>query len=469
MNGGAKRKWWGITALLIVILCFSLSGCMPSYRIGGLPLGEIGKDERTNEEALYENVMVMLSEGTLENLNTLSASSSITFEEEWKAFQDFLAKYGTVQSSEVTSAYTYGDDTVVCGEAQLQNGAVCLDVKFDDHRKLVELAVYQPPDEAEEETMLPETLAEQEVTLGEGTDYPLSGVITMPKEAEDGKGKYPAVVLVHGNGVADRDMSAGSTHMFRDIAWGLAQQGIIVIRYDKRTYTYPEVWDETPSLDNLTVEWEYTEDALAATDILRQLPAVDTESVFYLGHSLGGLLAPRIDEAGGDYAGVILLSVPDGTWQEAAYQQYLNYGLANVDKDDVYYVCKMLESQKEEIDEGLTKYSDDELISQALLGTRAAYWKSLNQMNYAEAIVAMKKPLLLLQGSADYQIREDENFEGWKEKLKDHANAKLIAYEGGNHLLMRSQGCFRGNAKEYDMPNHVMEQVIQDIAGFITG
>ena len=51
---------------------------------------------------------------------------------------------------------------------------------------------------------------------------------------------FPVVVLVQGSGPSDRDETIGPKQArSRDLAWGLASQGIAVLRYDKRTYVYP--------------------------------------------------------------------------------------------------------------------------------------------------------------------------------------------------------------------------------------
>src|SRR5437868_3076095 len=71
---------------------------------------------------------------------------------------------------------------------------------------------------------------EIEVVVGKG-QLPLSGTLSLPK----GSGPFPALVLVHGSGPQDRDESIGSNKPFRDLAHGLASQGVAVLRYEKRT------------------------------------------------------------------------------------------------------------------------------------------------------------------------------------------------------------------------------------------
>ena len=71
------------------------------------------------------------------------------------------------------------------------------------------------------------------------------------------------VVLVHGSGPQDRDETLGPNKPFRDLAWGLASQGVAVLRYDKRTFTHKALF--TPELiAKGTVKEETIDDALLA-------------------------------------------------------------------------------------------------------------------------------------------------------------------------------------------------------------
>ena len=81
--------------------------------------------------------------------------------------------------------------------------------------------------------------SERELAVGEG-DAALPGTLTLPNGDGQATGKgVPAVVLVHGSGPHDRDETVGPNKPFLDIARGLAEQGIAVLRYEKRTKARP--------------------------------------------------------------------------------------------------------------------------------------------------------------------------------------------------------------------------------------
>jgi dienelactone hydrolase len=84
---------------------------------------------------------------------------------------------------------------------------------------------------------------------------------------------------------------------------GLASQKIAVLRYVKRTKEYGT---QSSSTAAYTVKDETIADANAAVALLASLPEIDRHHVYVLGHSLGGMLAPRIAAGDGQVAGIII-------------------------------------------------------------------------------------------------------------------------------------------------------------------
>ena len=145
------------------------------------------------------------------------------------------------------------------------------------------------------------TFTEREITVDAG-GWPLPGTLTMP----NGAGPWPAVVLVQGSGPSDRDETIGPNKIFRDLAHGLGSKGIAVLRYEKRTRQFgPKI----APLTTFTVKEETIDDAVAAVELLRKTSGIDPRRVFVAGHSLGGMVAPRIaTAAGASVRGLIVLA-----------------------------------------------------------------------------------------------------------------------------------------------------------------
>lgn len=184
-------------------------------------------------------------------------------------------------------------------------------------------------DNSTEETTQTETSPEQLSKNIEETDlslpiadqegWNLPGTLTLPK----GDGPFPAVVLIHGSGPNDRDETIYENKPFRDIAQTLAQNGIAVYRYDKRTYVYGK---DMVSDVSLTLNEETVIDAAEAVRLLKTREEIDADRVFVLGHSLGGQALPRIHAAltsvENSAAGYIFLAAPARNLAIITREQY---------------------------------------------------------------------------------------------------------------------------------------------------
>jgi dienelactone hydrolase len=312
---------------------------------------------------------------------------------------------------------------------------------------------YEPP-----AYVKPDSFQEQEVTVGSG-EWALPGTLTLPT----GEGPFPAVVLVHGSGPNDRDETIGPNRPFRDLAWGLASQGIAVLRYEKRTKQYPEKVIAT--LDTLTVKEETVDDALAAVELLRQEQKIDPQRIFVLGHSLGGMLLPRIGQADANIAGLIALAGLTRPLEDAILEQFTY--IYNLDGE----ISKGEQAALDKLAEQAARIKDlqpDASVptTDLLWNTSAAYWLDLRGYVPAEAAKALTQPMLILQGGRDYQVTTAD-YDLWKTALSSRANVQFKFYADLNHLFITGQGPITPG--EYYIPGHVAEQVINDIAAWIKG
>jgi dienelactone hydrolase len=286
-----------------------------------------------------------------------------------------------------------------------------------------------------------ERFQEFEVFVNEGGEWELPGTLTMPK----GEGPFPAVVLVHGSGPEDRDETIGPNKPFKDIAWGLASRGVAVLRYDKRTYDKRTKALLVKTADKLTVKEEAIDDALAAVALTHGLQRIDQKRIYVLGHSLGGTLIPRIGKADPKIAGLIVMAGSARPFEDVLLEQiiYIASLKGTLTADDK----KELEKVKQQIAtiKALKPSSKD---SSLLLGAPPSYWLDLRGYVPAEMAKSLKQPMLIMQGSRDYQVTEAD-FKIW------------------NHVFMTGVG--KATPAEYEKPGAVAQSVVSDIGDWIIG
>lgn len=295
---------------------------------------------------------------------------------------------------------------------------------------------------------------ECDVVVGAG-EWTLPGTLSTPV----GKGSFPALALVHGSGPQDRDESIGPNKPFRDLAWGLASRGIAVLRYEKRTKHYvPRKSD----LEKFTVKEETIEDALDAVSLLQNVEGIDRNRVFLLGHSLGGMLVPRIGASNSSIAGFIVMAgaarpLEDLMLEQILYQESLAGELSDADKSKLEEIKRQVAAVK--------KISIETSFKDRLLFASTSYW--LDLQGYEPAIVArtLQQPMLILQGEHDCQVNPKEDFEKWREALSGQSNVVLKSYPKLNHLFMEVDA--KSTGAEYQQAGNVAEVVVNDICTWI--
>jgi dienelactone hydrolase len=317
-------------------------------------------------------------------------------------------------------------------------------------------AKYEPPAYAD-----PAKFEEKEVTVGSG-EWQLPGTLALPS----GEGPFPAVVLVHGSGPNDRDETLGPNKPFKDLAWGLATQVIAVLRYEKRTRVLGSRLVADPKLNaTFTVKEETIDDSLEAVRLLQTISGIARRKIFVLGHSLGGMLIPRIALEGQklNIAGFVIMAGLTRPLEETYLQQMtylfgLDGQLSEEDKTKLDEIKKQVAKIK--------AFQESDLGSgEKVINAPPSYWLDLRGYYPPEVALKVKKPLLILQGGRDYQVTA-EDFENWEKALAGRPDVEFKLYPRLNHLFFEGQGLATPN--EYvQVHGSVASDVIADIAAFI--
>lgn len=310
--------------------------------------------------------------------------------------------------------------------------------------------------EQKDEVKAPDSIIETSVTVGSG-EWALPGTLSMPK----GNGTFPVVILVHGSGPNDRDETIGPNKPFRDIAWGLASKGIAVLRYDKRTKVYPGKIQS--QIKGLTVKEETIDDAAAAVKLMQSTKGIDKNKIFVLGHSLGGMLIPRIAQVTKNAAGYIVMAGCVRPLEDLMLEQY-NY-ILSIDKTmEQSKKDETLKQIKTAVNSIKNLKKSDINSSGEILGAPVSYWLDLKGYNPARTAKSIKKPMLIMQGERDYQVTLTD-FNLWKSNLSGNKNVTFKSYKDLNHLFITGKG--KSTPQEYEVEGHVSVNAINDIYNWV--
>ena len=296
------------------------------------------------------------------------------------------------------------------------------------------------------------SFSEREVMVG-GDDRALPATLALPK----GDGSFPAVVLVHGSGPHDRDETIGPNKPFLDIARGLAAQGIAVLRYEKRTKARPQDF----ASGMFGVDEETTNDAVQAVATLRGIDGIDPKRVFVLGHSQGGMMAPRIAAVSGHVAGLVLLAAPARSLLDIVIEQNRRLAVlddgktSDAERDAITAIIQQVRITRDAATDPATK---------TVMGLPAGYWRSIDSVDPVAEARSVGLPMLVLQGARDIQV-VDADWQGWRGAFHADPKVSFKLYETLNHLAMPGEG--DGTLAEYQQPNHVDAALIDDVAAWI--
>ncbi|MBR4421493.1 MAG: alpha/beta fold hydrolase [Erysipelotrichaceae bacterium] len=300
----------------------------------------------------------------------------------------------------------------------------------------------------------------EKIIVGEGTEYPLNGMLTLP---EDLTKPVPAVVMVHGSGPSNMDEKVMKLTPFKDLAEGLAEDGIASLRYDKRTFAYAR---KMAKQKDLTVKEETIEDAIRAIELLKKDARIDPDRIFILGHSMGAMLAPRIDAEGGDVRGLVMMAGTPLRLEEVVLRQLQQ---ASSGRSLLKWIVELEGKIFTRKFAGLYQMNDEEAKKQKFSGNLSLYYfKEMGQKTAVDYLLESNKPVLIMQGESDFQVLVDEDYRIFQKELSARENTWFKLYPDLNHCFVSAiYDDILKASKEYSVERHISEEVIKEIASFI--
>ncbi|MDB5118928.1 MAG: dienelactone hydrolase [Sphingobacteriales bacterium] len=362
---------------------------------------------------------------------------------------------GDFTSIDISQNKKQGELSIVVLEGIFTKGTQGFNLVFNEQEKLVGLFLtpktnvvsYQKPLYADSALY-----NEKEIYVSSG-NHKLVGLLTTPKTGTN----FPVVVLVHGSGPADMDETIGATKPFKDLAAGLAAKGIATVRYVKRTMIYQGEFGGV-----FTVKEEVLDDALAAVNLTKTITEVDKKQIYLMGHSLGGMLAPKLATIVPDIKGLIFAAAPARKLTDLMVEQ--NRYFFERSGDTSKAGKEQLESVLQQIEKTRISKIGNLKADSLLLGIPAAYWVDLNQYDQVNTAKKLSQRMLFIQGGFDSQVSV-QDFNIWKAGLVKNKNASFKLYPELNHLLTAQTE--KGNVAQYQVPANVSKALIDDIAFWI--
>jgi fermentation-respiration switch protein FrsA (DUF1100 family) len=449
---GRSGHWLIVIALVAVV-----AGVFPAHR----QVHAQEHDPQAVAQALVDNVLKGDFEAATADFDAAmqAALSADALKQGWQSLEQQVGAFQQQIGVRTQQVQGY---TVVVITLQFEKAALDVQVSVDAQGKVGGLHTspansatppppYELPDYADSTVY-----EEQDVAVGAGTEWELPGTLTLPV----GDGPFPAVVLVHGSGPNDRDETIAGNKPFRDLALGLASQGIAVLRYDKRTLVYGQ---KMAAMSDLTVQDETISDALAAVALLRETDKIDPARIVVLGHSLGANLAPRIGQQDPSIAGLILMAGNARPLELLVLQQ--SEYLAGLDGTITPEEHTQLDAVRAQViaTEHAAPGDDPTML---LFSIPPAYWIDLNAYDPVATAQQVTLPMLFLQGERDYQVTLAD-FVLWQVGLGGRDDVTFTLYPTLNHLFMAGEGM--PSPEEYQTQGHVSADVIRDIASWVHG
>jgi uncharacterized protein len=286
-----------------------------------------------------------------------------------------------------------------------------------------------------------------------GPAGPLKGTLLTP---ESGHG--PVILIIPGSGPTDRDgnspagVLAGS---YRLLAEGLAAHGVTSVRIDKRGMFGSSA--ATADANAVTIP-DYIADVQAWTRVIRQ--RTKASCIWLLGHSEGGLVAMAAAK-NPDVCGLLLVAAPGRPMGEIIREQ-LKANPAN---------APLLSQALPAIDAlEAGKRVDTAAMNPALLRLFRpevqGFLISAFSYDPRQLLAGYAKPVLILQGQRDLQVREAD-----AQSLKQaNPTATLVLLPDVNHVLKSvASDDVRSNAATYGNSSLPLAPgVVQSISDFLT-
>ncbi len=373
---------------------------------------------------------------------------------EWEGKELNAEKY-FVNFSGASGAYIWADDDRVLKMSFPFNAT---DIYHQDFFNLKTKKITSP-------VITSERYASEDVSYSSG-DIKMAGTLSIPDNGQD---RHPAAVLISGSGPQDRNedtVGPGGLKLgiFKQIAHVLSENGIAVLRYDDRGTGESEGNFIEASQEDLV------QDARAAVSYLRTRGDIYPDRIALIGHSEGGIIAPRIAAEDPEIRAIALLAGTAKKGDEVLREQF-DFILDSMEfpEEKRGKVLERYESMLKIIKgEPVEKEAEEKLKPQ--IEPQLVWLRSFVKHDPLSVLDKINSEVLIINGGKDKQVFPEHAKMLQKKLKKLKKKVSLKIFPELNHLLVSAEtGAYAEYARISMEERRVSQELLDHLSKWIQG
>jgi pimeloyl-ACP methyl ester carboxylesterase len=270
--------------------------------------------------------------------------------------------------------------------------------------------------------------------------FSLAATVSKPPA---GAGKLPAVILVGGAGLTDRDETSFGVPIFAHLAAAFADARFLVVRYDRRGIGQSGGRPEAARLA------DFAEDLRAVVKTVGERKDVDRDRVALVGHGEGGWVAMMAASKNKRVGAVALVGTAGVTGEELNLYQ-VRRGLERSGRPEGERSATI--ALQEQIHKAVitgTGWDAIKIIEPVRRQADTPYFQSFLTLDPSKVMKDVAQPLLIVHGERDRQVppTSAERLEALARARKHSPPVDVTRVAGVNHLLVAAE---TGEVDEYE-------------------